>query len=109
MNANIIGFSSAAEEMEMRHKIALERFEDIMELLKNDCMKCFMQHNTIFIVTKRGQWKFDASQDFICLFHKNYKFRNSTMGNFHVQWKKECTVDEVLDYIARHDKVKNYF
>lgn len=56
-----------------------------------------------FIATPKGKWRFDAARKKIHLFHKNYRFRQSTSGNYHRQFIREWTVKELVAYIARHD------
>lgn len=96
---------SYEEKKQREGKIVEKKFKEVYKECKQRGMKCIREGNTIFIQTSVGKWKFNARESEVHLFHKNYKFRNSTVGNYHRQFVREMSMRELVRYIAGHDKV----
>ena len=93
------------EEYQNLHKdLAESRFREVEKECGHLGIHCLMLGNYIHICTDRGKWKFLASETPIHLQHKNYRFRQSTLGNYHIQWIKNVSMYELVAYIFTHDK-----
>lgn len=108
MSKTIEHVQSMAEMRKMQQKIAKEKFDEINDLCMTKPIDCRMEETTIHLKTDAGAWKFDAAQEKVHLFHKNYKFRQSTMGNYHRQWVKAVSMRELIEYICSHDHIKKF-
>ena len=84
------------------------RMNKRIEAVKKECsiygFKNWVENNRIYIETPNGKWYFNAKEEQVHLFHKNYRFRQSTMGNYHRQFVRDISMHELLRYISNHDK-----
>ncbi len=94
---------SMEEIRKMKAELRGKRWEEVKEECEKRGFAYEMSGSQIFIATSRGKWRFDAAKKKIHLFHKNYRFRQSTSGNYHRQFIREWTVKDLVAYIARHD------
>lgn len=87
------------------------RFETRIAETERECEKygfrTWVEYDRIYIETPNGKWYFFGKMEKITLMHKNYRFRQSTMGNYHKQFTRDISVGDMMHYICRHDK-KSY-
>ena len=82
------------------------RFREVEKECGRLGMQCMMMGNYIHISTDKRKWKFLASETPIHLQHKNYRFRQGTLGNYHIQWIRNAGMRELVAYICAHDSRK---
>lgn len=96
-------FPESKEEIQQR-----ERMETRIMEVKEECLiygfRSWVELDRIYIETPNGKWYFFAKKKEIILMHKNYRFRQSTMGNYHKQFVRDMTIHDLMRYIANHDK-----
>lgn len=97
-------YKSVAEMREEQKKLMKRRFSETQRECSEYGFKTWIEGKKIFIATPNGKWYFNGEESSIHLFHKNYKFRQSTMGNYHRQFVKNIDIPELISYISNHDK-----
>ena len=93
-----------SEEEKMQRKRMESRIAETQKECLSHGFRTWVEFDRIYIETPNGKWYFFAKKKDIVLMHKNYRFRQSTMGNYHKQFTKDISVHELMQYIARHDK-----
>lgn len=104
MNSYINGSYTWDEFQKIQNDLVRIRFKDVKKECDRRGIKCSKEKNYIHIITEKGKWKFNASETPIKLQHKNYRFRQNTMGNYHLQWTKNINMRDLVQYIENHDK-----
>lgn len=56
----------------------------------------------VYIWTKCEEWYFETQKDKIRLMHKST--RPQPRGEYHEQWKRYCTVEEIFRYVRDHER-----
>ena len=100
-------YKSVAEIREEQEKLMKKRFSEVQRECSKYGFKTWTEGKKTFIATSNGKWYFNGEESSIHLFHKNYKFRQSTMGNYHRQFVKNIDIPELISYISNHDKEAN--
>lgn len=96
------------KNLEQLRKEKETRMSDRFEIVQKECynygFKTWTENNRIYIETPNGKWYFNGKEEQVHLMHKNYRFRQSTMGNYHRQFIKDIDMHALLNFISRHDK-----
>lgn len=66
-------------------------------------LKVVRKFEWLYVYTMLGEWKFVPQNGIIKLYHKNTRHRNNQ--EYHLQFKKDISIRELIFYIYRHDSL----
>lgn len=85
-------------------------YTKICEQVKNACEKHHLQYliksNRIYIMTPYDSWYFDVRYGKICLMHKSLIENLLSNDGYHVQFKEEISIEDLVTYIREHTDAK---
>lgn len=87
-----------------------EYFDEISSRAKKACeekgLTCIIKTNRIYVKTIFDSWYFDVRRGKTCLMHKGVSTPSPFNDGYHVQFREQIEVEDIITYISEHTASK---